>query len=610
MTILNNGFYGSQVAPELRARRHRRVPAPRDGRVEAIAHGPTLDPELLRRCAWEIGETRAADAYTPTENHLGLGMVSPCEGFAHWRILQDWADRTAAQRGPAWRDCRLVLRLYDVSYLEFNGLNAHRIQDHTLPALAGHLFYRLPRAGTWQLGEVGFLLRSGEFVPAARSRATAFARDTASGHGSQAGLLVGPRGTVEEVGNIWDQDRILRERRRPKLRRRLRIAAFAFESLPSGQDGALARLVSELAAGQSAEGHDVHVFVPASGPLTADRLDHGAHYHPLPVPVDGTPLERSWAFGEAAEECLLDFPPFDLVHLHEWMAGLVPRRGTRATVLSLTSVEATRRNGAAPTDLSREVAKAEREAAHAVSCVLVPHWLRDTATAELHLDGARVRSFPLEGRMPNEWECPLDYGHVKQEIGVGPLDRLILFVGPLEEAAGVDLLVEAMPTLLARYPNLRLAFVGGGNLYGRLHQRAHQLGVAWAVRVLGHVEGPQVTRLVRSAEALALPSRWRVPHDDAVVDLARRAGRPVVTTHGGPAHLVRHEENGLLTYDNPGSMVWAMDRILGDPAHAERLGRNGQRASGGDRGAVWSEVVRHYLEVCAASFPELVETTL
>ena len=69
-----------------------------------------------------------------------------------------------------------------------------------------------------------------------------------------------------------------------------------------------------------------------------------------------------------------------------------------------------------------------------------------------------------------------------------------------------------------------------------------------------------------------LPSRYRIPFDDAVVDLARKAARPVITTHGGPAHLVRHEETGIITYDNPGSMVWAMDRVLGDPASAERMG--------------------------------------
>jgi glycosyltransferase involved in cell wall biosynthesis len=96
--------------------------------------------------------------------------------------------------------------------------------------------------------------------------------------------------------------------------------------------------------------------------------------------------------------------------------------------------------------------------------------------------------------------------------------------------------------------------------------------------------------------------------DDSVVELARKAGRAVVTTQGGPAHLIRHEENGLITYDNPGSMVWALDRILGDPGHTERMGENGRRGEGGTER--WSEVARHYLENCVAWFPELTVTRM
>jgi glycosyltransferase involved in cell wall biosynthesis len=212
----------------------------------------------------------------------------------------------------------------------------------------------------------------------------------------------------------------------------------------------------------------------------------------------------------------------------------------------------------------------------------------------------------MEGRMPNEWEVPLDFGQVKMGIGVGPLDRLILFVGPLDHASGVDVLLEALPTVLHRAANARLAFVGGGNLHGQLEERSRQLGVAHAVRMLGHVEGPALCRLLRSCEALVLPSRYRVPFDDAVVDLARRAGRPVITTHGGPAHLVRHEENGIVTYDNPGSMVWALDRVLGNPTHADQMGQNGRRGDGA--AVVWGDVARHYLDLVARFFPALRQT--
>jgi glycogen(starch) synthase len=565
----------------------------------------TLDPETLRQVGWEIGNQKPAEAFVPAANHVGLAVATPAQGFAHWRILQPWIDQTASARGNAWQNCRLVLRLYDVSFINFNGMNAHHIHDIPLPRIDGHLFFKVPRPGTWQLGEVGFLLRNGEFIAAARSQTVLFPADGVSPRGDHAALLVTPDGRREEVGNLWEQERILRERRQPRLRKPLRIAAFTFAARALGHEGVLADFVSELAAGQSAQGHDVHVFVPASERIPAAHQEQGVHYEPLPVSPDGSPLDVALRFAQAAQERLDGLAPFDLFHLHEWMTGLAPWIGTRPTVLSLSSIEASRRNGSAATDLSREVQRAERGLAHAVDCILTPPWLRNQAVAELGVDAANVHAFPMEARMPDEWECPLDYGQVKKDIGVGPLDRLMLFVGPLEHGAGVDLLLEALPVLLRRVPNLRLALVGDGPLSGHLHHRARELGVDFAVRVLGHVEGPLVTRLMRAAEALVLPSRHRICFDDAVVDLARRASRPVVTTHGGPAHLVRHEENGIVTYDNPGSMVWALDRILSDPAHAERMGQSGKRGDGGM--VSWAEVARRYLELCAACFPELAE---
>ncbi len=604
MTMFTNGFVGFPDVESI-LRLAEGAAAPGKNGHEPTARLP-LSAELLRSFAWEIGETRPGDSFVPSVNHVGLALVAPLHGFVHWRILPAWVDQTERHRGDAWHNCRLVLRLYDVSYIQFNGLNAHHIQDHALPGLCGSFFFKLPRPGTWQLAEVGFLLRGGEFIAAARSQSTPFPPDAPSPRCSNAGLLVDECRHITEVGNVWEQEQILAARRRPRLRRPLRIAAFALASPASGQEGWLATFVSELAAGQCAQGHETHVFVPACDALNASREVAGVHYHPLAVSLEGSPLEQARTFAQVAGQRLREFPPFDIIHLHEWMTALGRWYGDAAAVLSLSSIEATRRGDEAPTDQSRVIEEAEGAAARAADCVLTPDWLRKRACFELSLDSTRVHAFPMEGRMPNEWETPLDYGEVKKGIGLGPLDRLLLFVGPLEHAAGVDVLLEALPVLLQRAGNVRLAFAGAGNLYGHLHHRAHQLGVAGAVRILGHVDGPRVTRLVRAAEALVLPSRYRVPFDDAVVDLARRAGRPVVTTHGGPVHLVRHEDNGLITYDNPGSMVWALDRILGDPAHAERMGQHGRRTE--QASVVWPEVASHYLDLCATLFPKLIET--
>ena len=502
-----------------------------------------------------------------------------------------------------------MLRLYDVSFIEFNGLNAHGLHDVPLPGAVGPAVLQAAAPAATQLAEVGFLLRNGEFIPAARSRPTPFPPHGPSAHGGHAGLYVDGRSRVEEIGNVWDQERILHERRRPQLRPKLRIAAFGWSSAALGHEGAPARFLAELAAGQCSAGYEAHVFTPASPALAEDRDIDGVHYHPLAVQTDGSRAGAGAGVRPRRREALADHPPFDLFHFHEWMSVLgFPRPAGRAALLSLSSVEATRRNGAAATDESFTIEAAEREAATAADFVLTPDWLRERAAAELGVDGGRVRAFPMEGRLPNEWEAPLDFGHAKMEIGVGPLDRLVLFVGPLEHAAGVDLSGRGVAGPVAAGGKLRLAFVGMGGMHGDLEQRAGQLGVGHAVRLLGHVEEAAVDAAPAgrgsAGAAVALP----MPFDDAVVDLARRAGRPVVTTHGGPAHLVRHEENGVITYDNPGSMVWALDRVLGDPGHAEQMGRNGRRNGGA--APIWDDVARHYLDLCMGLFPELTEDGL
>lgn len=590
-------------APE-RNGHHSDVPE-RNGYHHLVVAPPRpLDQDTLRKVAWEIGSQRAADRFYPSENHVGLATVNPYQGFFYWRIRQDWIDQQIRERGHTWQHCSLVVRLYDVSFIEFNGLNAHHMFDLGVPAIEGHQFFNLARPGTWQLAEVGFRLRNGEFVPAARSHVVPFPPDSVSSRHSHSGLLVDERGRIEEIGNLWEQEQVLSERRKPRIQKSLTIATLAYESLASGHEGQVARFVSELAAGQASQGHQVHVFLPAGRDFKTDREQDGVRYHALPVNREGNPLDVAIRFARATEERMQEIGSFDLIHLHEWMTGLAAWIGTRPTVLSMTSLEVTRRNGKPPSDLSREIQQTESALAHSVGCILTPDWLRDRTISEFGVDSNLVHAFPLEARLPNWWDAPLDVGKVKMDIGLGVYDRFVLFVGPLEHGSGVDILIEALPVILQRCPQLRIAFAGCGSMAGHLMHRAGELGVRHAFRLLGHVEHPRLVRILRAAEGLILPSRHRVEWDDAVVDLARKAGKPVVTTTAGPSHLVKHEHDGLVTYDNPGSMVWALDRLLHDTSHAEMMGRNGKRQEGA-AAVDWPGVTRMYLDLCAAAFPEL-----
>ena len=48
--------------------------------------------------------------------------------------------------------------------------------------------------------------------------------------------------------------------------------------------------------------------------------------------------------------------------------------------------------------------------------------------------------------------------------------------------------------------------------------------------------------------------------------MALKAGKPVIATHqAGLHHLVKHGINGLLFYDNPGSVIWALKEMISRP---------------------------------------------
>ncbi len=560
-------------------------------------------PEQLRNLAWEIAAARPQDRYVPASNYVTLAIAGPRQGLVTWRVLEEWVEQTGATRADSWAGRRLVLRLYDVTLVDFDGFNAHRIFDIPLEHSAGERLFGADVAGRGELAEVGFLLPSGEFIPAARSQPVHFPSGTVAPEHDPSALYVDAELRVEPVPSPWEAERWLARRGAPELRNQLRIAVCTFESAAVGDQGASATFASELAGELGRRGHEVHVVVPSKPGLSESRRIDGVEYHPVELGCGEDPVEMCKAFGRAAQARLEALGRFDLRHAHEWMAGSALDPHGTPRLLSLSSTEQIRLGSNPPTSKSRQIESAEHAVACAADCVLVPEHLHAQVPSQLGLGEEQVIPFPLEGRFLDEWESPLDVGDVKKGVGLGPFDRVFLFVGPMEWGRGPDLLVEALPTILRSHANCRLVFVGLGDMLGHVEHRAHELGIGYAVRFLGHVEGHALVRLLRAAEAVVLPSRQRTPNDEGVVALARRAGRAVITTHSGPGYLVGHEHNGLVTYDNPGSLVWAIGQFLGDAQLGEILGSMGRSLE--DRRPQWSELVTSYTRLCASLFPEL-----
>jgi glycosyltransferase involved in cell wall biosynthesis len=156
---------------------------------------------------------------------------------------------------------------------------------------------------------------------------------------------------------------------------------------------------------------------------------------------------------------------------------------------------------------------------------------------------------------------------------VGPLPTgspLLLTVGRLAPQKGQRYLIEALPSVVARYPRAHLAVVGEGWLGQDLLDRARTLGVGDAVSLLGRRE--DVPALLDRADLFVFPSIF----EGLGVSLlqAAAAGVPCIASAVGPIPEILDETRGwLVPPRDPAALSRAILDALGRPAEAAARAR-------------------------------------
>jgi glycosyltransferase involved in cell wall biosynthesis len=143
--------------------------------------------------------------------------------------------------------------------------------------------------------------------------------------------------------------------------------------------------------------------------------------------------------------------------------------------------------------------------------------------------------------------------------------RLLGFIGSFYHYEGLDLLLDAMPAILARHPDAALLLVGGGPMEAALKAQVAALGLADAVRFTGRVPHDQVGRYYDLVDLLVFPRR-RIRLTELVTPLkpveAMAEGRLVVASDvGGHRELVEDGRTGHLF---PADDVPALAAKVGD----------------------------------------------
>jgi rhamnosyl/mannosyltransferase len=152
--------------------------------------------------------------------------------------------------------------------------------------------------------------------------------------------------------------------------------------------------------------------------------------------------------------------------------------------------------------------------------------------------------------------------------------RHIVALGRLVGYKGYDVLVRAMQTI-----DGYATIVGEGPLLAELQQLATGLGVSDRIRFAGRLPRSEIKQLFHSAQVFAFPSVTKAEAFGIVQIEAMAAGLPIANTHLATTVplVARHDREALTVAPNdPRALSQALNRILDEPALAERLGAAGR----------------------------------
>lgn len=218
--------------------------------------------------------------------------------------------------------------------------------------------------------------------------------------------------------------------------------------------------------------------------------------------------------------------------------------------------------------------------------LLSPHLLHDIrriterhSTVCVIPDGVDLDAFnPERGETDREWGLE---GY-----------KVVACVARAEPYKRQDLLLRAIPSVVAVHPDARFLLVGTGVYEPYLNDLAEALDVVKYVVFAGYVPHSAIPRVMRLADVAVCPTDSEgLP---LVLLEAMASGKPVVAS-GCPPYdsIIRSGLNGFVVPNEPEAFAEPIIRILGDPVLGRRLGHMGRQTA---TGYPWSLTVTRTVE--------------
>ena len=186
-----------------------------------------------------------------------------------------------------------------------------------------------------------------------------------------------------------------------------------------------------------------------------------------------------------------------------------------------------------------------------------------------------IRDIPLDAalRRPE----PEQVERLRQEFGLGR-ERIAVYTGNFDQRQGVDVLVDAMPAVLKRFPDATLLLVGGEpDRIEAMRARAKQLGVGAAIRFAGKQPPETMPEFMALANVLVSP-RLEPLVTPLKIYTYMVSGRPIVATDLPTHTQVLDERSAILAAPTADGLAAGIARAFEDPAAADRLAERARQS--------------------------------
>lgn len=165
----------------------------------------------------------------------------------------------------------------------------------------------------------------------------------------------------------------------------------------------------------------------------------------------------------------------------------------------------------------------------------------------------------------------------------------VLFVGSLLPSKGLRYLLEAMPSVIAEFPNVKLMIVGSGSGQLQLEKSVNALRIGQNVRFEGSVEHRKIAPYFQQCDIFCLPTLSE--GFGTVLLEAMSCAKPIVATDvGGVPEVMHHGKSGLIVPPKESkALAQAIITLFQNPDLREKMGHYNRKLC--EQKYDWSNII-------------------